>query len=80
MKRIHLNEEVEQIDVDQKVVHTSKDTYEYEYLINSCALNQFVNFVGDYRASCLNYNQVLVLNLGFDKPSIDKSKLGVFPR
>ncbi|MGI6616538.1 MAG: protoporphyrinogen/coproporphyrinogen oxidase [Saccharofermentanales bacterium] len=77
-ERIHLNEEVEQIDVDQKVVHTSKDTYEYEYLINSCALNQFVNFVGDYRASCLNYNQVLVLNLGFDKPSIDKKVSWVY--
>ena len=69
--RIHLDEGVERIDVANKLVYTAKGTYEYEYLINTAALNNFVRLTGG-NAEVLNYNQVLVLNIGFDQESIDK--------
>ena len=71
-KRIHLDEAVTRIDPEKKLVYTTEATYSYEYLINSAALNVFAGLVGDERTGCLNYNKVLVLNLGFDKGSIDK--------
>lgn len=70
--RIHLNEAVTKIDPEKKIVYTKTGIYEYEYLINTGALNQFAVLVGNIDVSCLNYNQILVLNLGFDKPSLDK--------
>lgn len=76
--RIHLNETVERIDTSNKRVYSKNAEYEYEYLINTCALNVFAGMVGDSGASCLNYNQVLVLNLGFDKSSIDKKVSWVY--
>lgn len=71
-ERIHLDENALRIDPESKRAYTSRDEYEYEYLINTSPLNVFAKMVGDSGASCLNYNQVLVLNLGFDKPSLDK--------
>ncbi len=76
--RIHLNEIVQRIDASNKRVFSTNGEYQYEYLINTCALNSFARMVGDTGATCLNYNQVLVLNLGFDKPSIDKKVSWVY--
>lgn len=75
--RIHLNESVEKIDVENKTVYTNYGEYKYEYLINSAALNNFAKMIGD-NPEVLNYNQVLVLNIGFDKPSIDKKVSWVY--
>lgn len=68
--RIHLNESVEKITIEDKIVYTSTGKYKYEYLVNTAPLNSFAKMVGR-DATVLNYNQVLVLNIGFDKPSID---------
>ena len=75
--RILLNEKVTCIDVDRKVVITNKQDYKFDYLINTAPLNSFSKMIGR-DASNLNYNQVLVLNIGFDKPSIDKKVSWVY--
>lgn len=72
--RIHMNEGVVSIDVLNKVVKTTKDEYRYQYLISSAPLDQFVKIAHvNIEQDIFTYNQVLVFNLGFDKPSIDKS-------
>jgi len=72
---VHLGEEVRSIDIDQKTVVTESNTYHYDYLISSLPLNSFIRLIGKenlLEEHPLSFNQVLVLNLGFDKPSIDR--------
>ncbi len=76
--RIHLGEGVERIDTKERVVYTASDTYEYEYLINTAPFNLFTKMAGLDSQESLNYNQVLVLNIGFDKGSIDKEVSWVY--
>ncbi len=71
-ERIHLNEEVISIDTERKIVTTSKDEYKYRYLINTTAITSFSKLIGMSDNGILKYNQVLVLNIGFDLPSVDK--------
>ena len=72
-KKIHLNEEIVDINLEDKQVVTSKATYSYDYLVSSIPLDKFIKMtkldVGDEN---FTYNQVLVFNLGFDKPPVDK--------
>ena len=70
--RIHLNEEVININLEERIVETTKERYRYEYLINTIALNNFARMSSIEGYHKLSANQVLVLNLGFDKPSEDK--------
>lgn len=75
-ERIRLNESVISIDTKKKKAITTKGEYSYEYLISSIPLNQFVEIsdIGrEIDKSLFSYNQVLVFNLGFDKPSKDKN-------
>lgn len=69
-ERIHLNEEVIFVDTNTKTVRTSVSEYQYEYLVNTAPLNVFARMIGETYDG-LNYNQVLVINLGFDRESID---------
>lgn len=69
--RIHYNERVIKVDTEKKVVYTDTEIYEYEYLINTSALSAFAEMCGIETKDLLSYNQVLVLNIGFDLPSID---------
>ena len=78
ISKIHLNEEVLAIDTDRKVARTSTNEYEYEYLINTAPLNAFAKIAGVDGYDALSGNQVLVLNLGFDKESIDKKVSWVY--
>lgn len=71
-ERINLNEKVCNIDVKNKIVITDKASYKYEYLINSIPLSTFIECAEGKREKELKWNKVLVLNIGFDKPSIDK--------
>ena len=74
IERIHLNENVVNIDMVNKIVKTTKEEYSYKYLISSVPLDQFVSIAHvNVRQDVFTYNKVLVFNLGFDKPSIDKS-------
>ena len=72
--KIHLNETVQQIDTENHRLETDVRSYEYEYLIVSIPLNYLVKIINDIPidATVFSYNQVLVFNLGFDGPSIDK--------
>ena len=72
VNRIHYNEAVVKVDIQQKTVYTEAGAYKYDYLINTAPLNNFVEMCDLDAYGLLNYNQVLVLNIGFDLPSIDK--------
>lgn len=75
--RIHFDEAVCRIDTDKKIVYTTAGEYKYQYLINSMALNDFAKMIGE-DSDALSFNKVLVLNIGFDKPSIDKQVSWVY--
>lgn len=76
-ERIHLDEKVMSVDTNNHTITTTKAKYTYKYLINTAPLNSFVKMVGKDDSE-LNFNQVLVLNIGFDKPSIDKKVSWVY--
>ncbi len=73
-KNIMLNTKIVSIDLKNKIATTDKgDNIEYEYLVNSSPLNQFLELFDNQELHSLkdelSYNQVLVFNLGFDKKS-----------
>ena len=71
--KVHLDEEVRKIDFKNKLVYTDYGTYYYEFLVNTVPLPFFAHLAGlDKDIDELNYNKVLVLNLGFDLESINK--------
>lgn len=67
------NQEVICIDEKNKVVTTTSDKFEYEYLVNSAPFDHLIKYIDlkEYEKSKekLTYNKVLVFNLGFDKKS-----------
>lgn len=70
--RILLNTVVKSIDLDNKnVVLSTGETIEYEYLVNTIPLPNFIKLTNKNTslAESLSYNQVLVFNLGFNKKS-----------
>lgn len=72
-EKLLLNEEVINIDIDRKVVYTSKNReIEYEILINTSPFSKFLEYFKEKYQKILQeftYNKVLVFNLGFDKKS-----------
>ena len=72
--RIWLDHSLTSLDKENKIAIINGKSIQYEYLINTAPLNQFLStFVdgsGDALKAMLTYNQVLVFNLGFDKKSI----------
>lgn len=70
--KIQTKEEVISIDTKKKIVMSDHGVYEYEYLINSIPLHQFASMCG-IKSIGFKYNKVLVLNMGFDLPAIDKN-------
>lgn len=68
--RVHVNEPAMRIDTKERMVTTSAATYRYEHLINTIPLNRFTSLAGEEDVP-LSYNKVLVLNLGFDRESVD---------
>ena len=72
--KVRLNTEVRLINRVEKYVELdSGEKIYYKNLINTAPFNQFLAMLGEDRqkekAKSLSYNKVLVLNLGFDKPS-----------
>lgn len=70
--KVLLNTSVVKIDFNSKVATLSNgEEVNYEYLINTMPLNNFLKLVGGYDSLLdeMSYNKVLVFNLGFDKPS-----------
>ena len=70
--KVLLNTSVTELDIDKKVAKLSNgEDVEYEYLINTMPLNNFLKLIGgnDELLDKMSYNKVLVFNLGFDKAS-----------
>lgn len=70
--KILLNTSVKEINEDKKYIITSNNQkIEYEFLINTIPLNQFLKITKDDKDLYeeLSYNKVLVFNLGFNKKS-----------
>lgn len=76
--RIKYNEAVQRIDFDKKIAYTNKEKYHYEFLVNTSSLNNFCRMIDCKKDVPLNFNQVLVLNIGFDKESIDKDVCWIY--
>ncbi len=78
-KKLLLNTSVKSVDLEKKTAYTGEDEIHYEYLINTVSLKSFVKDIlknndGRYNlAEKLTCNKVLVFNLGFDKPALDRS-------
>ncbi|MBD1558471.1 NAD(P)-binding protein [Vibrio sp. S9_S30] len=73
-ERVHLEEEVLYIDIENRIVVTSKNEYRFEKLISSIPFDKFISLTKNYDYSksllpSLSSNKVLVLNLGFNKKS-----------
>lgn len=71
-ERIHLNEAVTAIDIQNKTVCTSQGEYHYEHLVSTIPLNSFMRLSQTGDPDVLHSNKIVILNLGFDLPSRDK--------
>ena len=72
--RVLLNTTIKSVDLDEKTVTaTNGETYQFDYLINTSPLNDFLGLFNreDFNTlkDELSYNKVLVFNLGFNKKS-----------
>ena len=72
--KIHLNTQVKKIDIKNKTAYTKNEKIQYDKLISTIPLNQFLDithFCEQMKTRVeLNSNKVLVFNMGFDKKSI----------
>ncbi len=76
-EKVLLNTSVVKIDIEKKQATLSNgEVVEYERLINTMPLNHFLELLGIRKDLLkeMSYNKVLVLNLGFDKPSPSMKK------
>lgn len=71
-EKVHTNETVIKVDTDKRVVYTNISSYKFDFLINTISLNIFSELCGISSKGFLDFNRVLVLNIGFDLPSIDR--------
>lgn len=83
-EKVKLNTEVTSINYDEKTITTNNNQIiEYEYLINTAPLTNFLKLTNDNNDkelySKLSYNKVLVFNLGFEKKSDFKEHWIYFP-
>lgn len=72
--KVQFNSQVSHIDTKEKVVTTHSGTkIRYENLISTVPFNTFLSMIDVNTGTLVDdmyYNRVLVLNLGFDKPSL----------
>ncbi len=61
------------IDKSKKILKTNKGDIKYKYLINTSPFDNFYELIDEnnHKSDCgnLQYNKVLIFNMGFDKPS-----------
>ncbi len=76
---IHLNEGVVSIDLQRRVVRTSKDEYRYQRLVSSAPFPALLKLAGLTTDETWAWNQVLVFNLGFDRKGPDDVHWLYFP-
>lgn len=71
--KIYLDECVESIDINLKVVKTNKREVEYDNLISTMPFPKLLECCNlSYARNLYSWNKVLVFNLGFDKKGKDK--------
>ncbi len=76
---LSLNEKVLAVDLNGHKVTTDKREMHYDHLISTIPLPRFLSLCKfDYDRSAFDWNQVLVFNLGFDKPSTDKENHWIY--
>ena len=77
---IHLNEGVESIDLENKIVRTSKGEYRFENLVTSAPFPSLLKLCGlPVDEQIYTWNQVLVFNLGFDSKGPKDTHWVYFP-
>lgn len=70
---ICLNEKVEQIDLQQRLVQTNLRTLKYDNLISTIPIVNLLDLcLLQYDKSAFSWNKVLVFNLGFDGAGTDR--------
>ncbi|MBR2215105.1 MAG: FAD-dependent oxidoreductase [Selenomonadaceae bacterium] len=78
-ERLRCEQALERVDIRDKVALIDGKEFRYEQLISTIPLNRFIKlvykngapFVAEEKAPILTANQVLVFNLGYDRPALD---------
>lgn len=65
---ISVNNEVLSININEKIVITSKGNIKYNKLVNTIPFNHLLKICGEASKN-LTWNKVIVFNMGFDSPS-----------
>lgn len=65
---ISVNNEILSININEKIVITSKGTIKYNKLVNTIPFNHLLKICGEASKN-LTWNKVIVFNMGFDSPS-----------
>jgi protoporphyrinogen oxidase len=77
--KISLEEEVQSIDLEQKLVTTNKRQIHYDNLISTLPFPVLLDLAHvDYQKKVFTCNKVLVFNIGFDRQSIDRENSWVY--
>lgn len=77
--KLFLNERILRIDAENKIAYTDKREIKYDNLISTLPFPLLLDMVGSkYKKTDFSCNKVLVLNLGFDKDSTDKTNSWVY--
>ena len=77
--KIHLNEEIINIDKEKKIAYTNLKAYKYDRIISSIPFPTLLKKAQvNYNPEIFSWNKVLVFNLGFNKKGIDKTNHWVY--
>lgn len=80
-ERIEYNARVVRIDLKSKVATTADGrTLGYERLVSTMPFSKLIEATGEVAPRDLNWNKVLVFNLGFDRPSEGDAHWVYFPQ
>lgn len=71
--RVLCGTDVQRVDLERKRVETQNGTIRYRYLVNTIPFPRFLRLAGIRPEAVFSCNQVLVFNLGFDRPAADPS-------
>ncbi len=67
-EQIHLNVELQGVDLENKVARTTDGEYRFEHLVSALPLPRLLEIAGiEFEGELYTYNKVLVFNLGFDR-------------
>ena len=68
-EKILLNQNIKSIDINKKIIYTEKEEIEYEVLINTIPLINFLKIINSFSEfeKYFSWNKVLVFNIGFNK-------------